>query len=235
MHFIVTFAKIDDKIKNIYGRNLMSNKHNETNIITNKYELERMWIRAKNACRTTVNKKHTEIEPKDSFKIKLLLSEHSPIRLIRVGWIWDKIKSWVSTHFSRSKWECFISTQRTDRTGVDRDELKQNELVSFEGEMNAQNLIDTSRKRLCYQSSDETREYTESLKCTINDIDKTLAFVMVPNCVYRCGCPEFEQCKFFGEIIKAHPDIICGNIYKRYELYNKFFYNRRNLNETTNN
>jgi len=206
----------------------------KTNIFTTKEELNKMWIRAKNACRTTVNKEHTENEPKDSFKIKLLLSEHSPIRLIKVNWIWDSIKSWISVHFSRSSWECFISTQRTDRTGIDRDELKQSELVAFEGEMNAQNKIDTARKRLCYQSSKETREHMEDFKIALNEIDESLAFVMVPNCIYRCGCPEFEQCSFWGDIIKKYPSIVSGSIRKRYEIYNEYFYNRRKINDNIN-
>jgi hypothetical protein len=202
----------------------------KTNIFTTKEELDKMWIRAKNACRTTVNKKHTENEPSDEFKVSLLLSEHSPIRLIRLGWVWENMKSWIATHWCRHvHMEKFISTQRTDRTGINRDNEPQSALVTFEGDTTAQNLIDSHRKRLCYQSSDETREYAEDFKAKINEIDESLAFVLVPNCIYRCGCPEFEQCKFFGEIVKAHPDIICGNIKKRYKLYNEYFYNRRKL------
>ena len=91
------------------------------------------WRGAKNACRTTVNKEHTKNEPSSKFKTDLLISEHSPVRLIRVHWFWKNIKSWVATHWSRHKWECFISTRRSDRTGLDRGELSQDEKVDFEG------------------------------------------------------------------------------------------------------
>ena len=122
-------------------------------------ELFMDWKNAKNKCRTTVNKNYSEKEASSKFKKALLLSEHSPIRLLKVDWSWKGIKSWVATHYSRHKWECFIGTQRTDRTGINRDELPQGALVNFDGEANAQHLIDTARKRLCFQASKETREY----------------------------------------------------------------------------
>ena len=42
------------------------------------------WKRVKNHCRTTVGKEFTENEPTEEFKKKLLISEHTPIRLIEV-------------------------------------------------------------------------------------------------------------------------------------------------------
>jgi hypothetical protein len=190
--------------------------------------MENNWVRIKNACRTTVNKKHTDNEPTSGFKIKLLISEHSPIRLFRVNWLWDSIKSWVSVHFARHHVgiEKFISTQRTDRTGVDRDELPQGTLVNFEGEANAQALIDIARKRLCFQSSMETRGYMEDLKINIKLTETELADVLVPNCIYRCGCPEFEECRFWGNFVKTHTDCDLLNIENRYRCYNRDFYKR---------
>lgn len=205
----------------------------KTNIFNDSYELERMWIRAKNASRTTVNKIHTENKPTDKFKVSLLISEHSPIRLIRINWIWETIKSYCATHFARHHIgvEKFISTQRSDRTGLDRDKIPQDAPVRFEGESNAQSLINMGRVRLCGKSDPETIAQMADFKVALNEFDKSLAFVLVPNCIYRCGCPEFEQCEFFGNILKEYPNIICGNIHTRYKLYNEYFYNRRNLNE----
>jgi hypothetical protein len=183
------------------------------------------WKRVKNACRTTVNKLHTENEPTSEFKTKILISEHSPIRIIKVNWIWNGIKSWVATHWSRHKWECFISSQRTDRTGIDRDKLTQDELVIFEGEANAQNLIDSERKRLCYQTSKETRESAEDLKLTLKKIEPELADVLVPNCIYRCGCPEFEQCGYWKLFYNNHSFNLV-DIKSRYDAYNEYFYEK---------
>ena len=59
------------------------------------------WTDVKNECRNTVTKKATNIEPTQDFKKRLLLSEHSPIRLIKIKWRWEGIKSWISVHFAR--------------------------------------------------------------------------------------------------------------------------------------
>jgi len=197
----------------------------------NKFEND--WKDAKNKCRTTVNKEATENEPNSNFKTQLLISEHSPCRLIKVNWIWKNIKSWVSVHWSRHKWECFISTQRTDRTGIDRDQEPQGALVTFEGEANAQHLIDTMRKRLCYQASSETRELAEDLKVTISKNEPELAYVLVPNCIYRCGCPEFKECGFWKRFNDKYSAEYLIDIKSRYKLYNNDFYSnqRKELNK----
>ena len=197
-------------------------------------KLENDWVDAKNKCRITVNKGHTNNVPNSNFKTALLISEHSPVRLIKVNWLWEGIKSWVSVHWSRHKWECFISTQRTDRTGISRDDEPQGAEVNFEGEANAQNLIDTMRKRLCYQTSKETRELAEDFKITVNKQEPELANVLVPNCIYRNGCPEFEQCGFWNKFKENCSKEELTDIKTRYELYNNEFYSRkRELNGKT--
>lgn len=193
--------------------------------------IENDWVNIKNKCRVTVNKEYTDNEPKSKFKTDLLISEHSPIRLLKVDWSWRGILSWISVHFSRHKWECFISTQRTDRTGVDRNELPQGELVNMDGEANAQALIDTARKRLCFQASNETREYMEDLKLSIKEVEPELADVLVPNCIYRMGCPEFQECGFIESFRRKHEDDTdLLNIHSRYEVYNDDFYSRNKIN-----
>ena len=56
------------------------------------------WKRVKNKCRTTVNKDASDVEAKEEFKKKLLISEHSPIRVLRVDWKWSDIPYCYSTH-----------------------------------------------------------------------------------------------------------------------------------------
>ena len=194
------------------------------------------WKDVKNVSRTTVNKSHSEVEATDRFKMKMLISEHSPIRLLKVRWLWEGLKSWISVHFSRHKFECFISTQRTDRTGIDRSELSQDALVNFEGEANAQHLIDVARKRLCYCSSQETREQMEDLKITLmkNSDTYEVGFVLVPNCIYRYGCPEFEKCGHFDVFLDHCPNAHTLDIEDRYKEYNDIFYNEGVINERRN-
>lgn len=189
------------------------------------------WLHVKNACRTTVNKKYSNVEATSKFKEVLLISEHSPIRRINISWRWDNIKYFISTHFSRHKNECYISTQRTDRTGIDRDELPQGALVTMDNDANAQQLIDIARKRLCYCSSKETRERFEDLKTILvkDENTKELSNVLVPNCIYRCGCPEgFSECKYFEGFKKKTAGLIdLTDISTRYLFYNKDFYSRK--------
>lgn len=182
------------------------------------------WREVLNDCRATVGKEPLDREPSEAFKKRILISEHSPIRDISVKWIWPTIKSWIATHFSRHKWECFIRTQRDDRTGGDRHQLPQDALVSFTGEANVQHLIDTSRKRLCRMSARETREAWESLKRDIHAVEPEISDVMVPNCIYRCGCPEMEHCSFFNYFLMLNERVDILDIQKRYDAYNQIFW-----------
>ena len=101
-------------------------------------------------------------------------------------------------HFVRHKHgiEHWVTTQRTDRTGVDRDRSSQDTPVSHECEANAQALIFISRRRLCSQAAPETREAWQEVKAEVDKVDHVLASVMVPECIYRGFCPEFKSCGY---------------------------------------
>lgn len=202
------------------------------------------WKFAKNECRNTLHKDATDKEPSENFIKQLLISEHSPIRVIRLWWHWTDIKSFISVHFVRhhegvEKW---VSTQRSDRTGVKRDKLPQDSPVDMDMEANAQALITMARFRLCYQAAPETRAYMEDLKESIKDDlhQEALSNVMVPNCIYRYGCPEFKSCGYFEAFLKYKKDnnIEINSIQERYDAYNKYFYDNRkkkiNEHETEN-
>lgn len=182
------------------------------------------WQEVVNDCRATVGKGELGKNPSNKFKKEILISEHSPIRDISVKWIWKNIPSWVATHFSRHKWECFIKTQRSDRTGTVRDKLPQDAPVNFTGDANAQQLIDTARKRLCKLASRETRNHMEDLKTEIRSAEPEISDVLVPNCIYRGGCPEPNGCGWYGIVTKAFPKLASTNIQERYDEYNRLFY-----------
>lgn len=188
------------------------------------------WKLAKNECRTTVNKDATDNEPSKSFINNLIISEHSPLRLIRFIFKFENIPHFTMGHFVRHHVgvEKFVGTQRSDRTGVDRSELSQTNPVTMDMEVNGQSLIDISRKRLCYQASRETREIWEDVKYTVYDsMEIELSNAMVPNCVYRCGCPEFKSCGFWNKFKTYCKDnnIDISEIQSRYEAYNEIFWN----------
>lgn len=185
------------------------------------------WEEVVNDCRATVGKDALGKMPSTKFKREILISEHSPIRSMSIKWIWKNIPSWVATHFSRHKWECFVKTQRSDRTGLSREKLPQDAPVNFTGDANIQNLIDTARKRLCKMASRETRKYMEDLKTTIHMNEPEISDVLVPNCIYRGGCPEPNGCRWYDTIVALHPDLASTDIQKRYDAYNRLFYNGR--------
>lgn len=182
------------------------------------------WREVIDDCRATVGKGSLGKEPSEKFKRAILIAEHSPIRDISVKWRWADMPHWVTVHWVRHKWEKYVRTQRTDRTGIDRAKLPQDEPQDFTGEANTQHLIDTWHKRLCYQASPETREYAEDFKAALHMVQPEIANVLVPNCVYRGGCPELGCCGYWDWLKEiTGGEIIIDDIQRRYDAYNKWF------------
>jgi hypothetical protein len=111
---------------------------------------------------------------------------------------WIGLKSWISVHFVRHKIgiEHWVRTQRSDRTGIDRNELSQNNEVEHEILADAQAMINISRKRLCNQASKETREAWLTVVNLIKDTQPELYKVCVPDCIYRGWCFEYKSCGY---------------------------------------
>lgn len=159
-----------------------------------------LWKRALNAARRTIGKNPLDKEPSNSWKAKMLLAEHSPIRLVEYEWTWSNIMQWVSTHLVRHHEGCekFVHSQRGDRRAIlkeynvsSRDELPQGATNDMDMTANAQALINISRKRLCNCASKETREAWKQVQNAIREVDPIMADKMVPECIYRGFCPEF--------------------------------------------
>lgn len=189
------------------------------------------WEEVVNDCRTTVGKEELGHEPSSDFKRRILIAEHSPIRDISVRWKWPYMPHWVTTHWARHKFEKFIQTLRTDRTGIPRDKLPQDFPQTFVGEANSQQLIDAFRKRLCRKSSPETREYAEDFKLELHSYQPELSDTLVPHCIYRAGCSEMEPCGYWEEFVQwcvdRAVDVQALSIRKRYEMYNLYFWSVR--------
>ena len=154
------------------------------------------WSLALDMARQTVGKEPTHKEPSDEWKIKMLRAEHSPIRCVQYLITCTDVPYWVVMHLVRHHQgiEKFVCTQRSDRTGIDRHSLPQDALISCSFICNAQALINISRVRLCSQAASETFLLWCNVKNAINDIDPIMANFMVPNCIYRGFCPEFNGC-----------------------------------------
>lgn len=184
----------------------------DTPVLTIKYMKSRSaWRDVADAARTTIRMEEGDKDPSSSWKRRILLSEHSPIRQLVFKWKWINLKYWVSVHFVRHKIgiEHFVSTQRTDRTGVNRDDEPQSALVNHECFANAQALITISRKRLCKQASAETTAAWKMVLEEIRPNEPELFSVCVPECVYRGFCPEFKPCGYaqtqaFQDAVEAY-------------------------------
>lgn len=188
------------------------------NFTTNvtKAEFATTWKRALNAARKTVGKKPLDKEPSDSWKAKMLLAEHSPIRLVEYDISFSNIKQWVTTHLVRH-WLGFIPfvhSQREDRRQLDvpRDELPQGALNDMDFSVNAQAMINISRKRLCNKASPDTKDAWQKVVKAIEKIDPIMAEKCVPNCVFRGFCPEIESCGYtntqaYQEALKKYRNV----------------------------
>lgn len=157
-------------------------------------ENDLLWV--KQCTLNTVGKSTTKA-PTEEWLKRLVEAEHSPIRELWFG-IKMEIPYWVSVHFVRHHIGVnhYIQTQRSDRTGVNRDEKPQGEIVSHIMSVNAQELVFMSHKRLCKQASAETRATMREIVKKVVEVAPYMKSVLVPLCAYRNGkCTEMFPCK----------------------------------------
>lgn len=181
------------------------------------------WPWAKRAALRTVGKKPKDPEPSTEWKLQALIAEHSPIKLVQLWIDIDNLRQWVGVHLIRHQYMLpFISSQRSDRS--DNPDAVAEEVLSMikddivndpdfdrsqwrdyrtQGStndhtfvVNAQTLINISRKRLCGCASKETREVWTMVREAIRTEHPEIAEAMVPNCIYRGFCPENTCCGY---------------------------------------
>lgn len=155
------------------------------------------WQKVKNAAMNTIGQEDGQY-PSSAWKRKILLAEHSPIRLLTFTVRITDLPYWVSVHLVRHKIgvEHFVSTQRSDRTGIDRAKLPQDSLVDHTMVLDAQALINISRRRLCSQASYETQQVWNAVISAVREYEPELANCCVPECIYRGFCPEMKTCGY---------------------------------------
>ena len=162
-------------------------------------------------CLRTIGKEPKHKEPSDSWKAKIILAEHSPLRLIEFDFTIQNIPMFSSVHLCRHHIGCekFVSTQRSDRGNIKRENMKQTKLNNMDMTINAQALLNISRVRLCSCASKETRDAWKLVIKEVEKVEPILASKCVPNCIYKGYCPEFfNSCgydktnKFQEELIK---------------------------------
>ena len=163
------------------------------------------WRQVADAARTTMNKDLGAGDPPDWWKKSITRAEHSPIRLITFHMKAFGVKSWITVHNVRHSVgiDHFVSTQRSDRTGVNRDEAPQGTLVNYEFNVNLMELVHISRLRFCGQAHSETQGFWNEVINFLDQTEKSRVLIhpvldlMAPKCV-ACGgrCPEMKPCGF---------------------------------------
>lgn len=167
------------------------------------------------------------------------ISEHSPIRSFIIRIKWKGISRRVAMHLVRHVHSLpFVSSTRPDRFPWHKDD----EVVDMIQDFNAQALIDMARKRLCTLAYKDTRQVVEDIKYYLmtysnpHDAEleraiRSLGRCMVPNCVYRSGCPEGKHsCNFLAVLDTKYSDeakdkspLFGLSIKARYDMYNQWF------------
>ena len=150
------------------------------------------------------------------------MAEHSPIKLVEYCISFKDLRQWVGVHLLRHEHVIpQIHTQRGDRRDIikeypyiqkaldelaseirantnPRDFVRQGELNDQDFYVNAQTLINISRRRLCNTASKETVEaWKLVVKVLKENVDPIIADFLVPNCIYRGFCPEVNSCGFW--------------------------------------
>jgi len=152
------------------------------------------------------------------------LSEHSPIRSFIIRITMHDVSRRVAMHLVRHVHSLpFVSSTRPDRF----PERASDEIVDMIQDFNAQALIDMARKRLCHMSYKDTIKTVKAVKKALlsykgsdETVIQTLGFFMVPNCVYRGGCPEQRSCGLYKNLVKNYNIDTCETILERYSVYN---------------
>lgn len=156
------------------------------------------WQEIKDAALFTIHKNKGKY-PTSEWKKKILMAEHSPIRLGRFLISLYDAPSFVIGHLVRHHIDFtpFVSSLRSDRTKYKDDKVPdRNTPNNVRFDMNFQTAINISRKRLCNCASKETRETWQLVKDKIAEVEPELASCMVKECIYRGFCPEMFSCGY---------------------------------------
>ena len=161
------------------------------------------WKDVLNAARFTQRKPLLDKEPSDKFKRNIIRAEHSPLRCLMFNIDFYDIPYYVSVHLVRHVHaQPFVSTSRPDIDGNQkpREEQKKTDLVNMRLMLNAQEIINISKVRLCNKAEMETRNAWRCVVANLAKIEPILAAACQPSCVYRRVCPEIECCGFYNTV-----------------------------------
>lgn len=169
-----------------------------------RHPTEEDWERCKMLAMNTVNRTDWSGTVTDDWKRRMLRAEHSPIRTLMFT-IKAELPYWVSTHFVRHKYgiEHYVTTQRNDRQErYNRTKAPQGAMVTHIMDVNAQELMNMARMRLCGQAAQETREVMEAICQQVEETNPEFLEFLAPKCFFRGGCNEFRSCGYYDRIAR---------------------------------
>ena len=164
------------------------------------------WKEVLNAARFTQRKPEVDHEPSDEFKQKMIKAEHSPLRCLQFTIDFYDIPYYTSVHLCRHVHaQPFVSTSRPDINGQmkPRDEQKKSDPVNMRLLVNAQEIINISRVRLCNKAEKVTQMLWRKAMVELMKTEPLLVRACVPNCLYRGFCTEINPCGFSTSDVDA--------------------------------
>ena len=164
-----------------------------------KIEITRVtsWTDVLNAARFTQRLPLKSGEPSISWKKKIIKAEHSPLRCLMFNIDFYDIPNYVSVHLVRHiHAQPFVSTSRPDIDGkqIPREEQRKTDPVNMRLFLNAQEIINISKVRLCTKAEAKTREIWRQVVEELRKTEPELVNACVPYCFYRGHCPEIKSC-----------------------------------------
>lgn len=179
------------------------------------------WEYALDATRMTSGKPLTGKVPSDAFIRRSIMAEHSTIKVVQYRVIIRNLHQWVGVHLVRHEHMLpYICTQRNDRNSsinslvekilgellqmirAEQPDFSARNLLPQGANndhmfwLNAQTFINISRRRLCHAASKETQQVWNAVLAELQKVDPILTDFLVPMCVYRGFCPEYESCGY---------------------------------------
>lgn len=161
------------------------------------------------------------------YLLDMLFSEHSVISNIEIRIVdeMDKnIRNQIFRH-TKARPRFYAQSSRPDwNAGKPRDP---NEFTTNCMDWNAEAFREMMRQRLCFRTEANTNKWVNLVLNTMYESDdpvlNAVAFVAVPNCIYRYGCPEKNCCGYFAKFVEGTKDTLtdAGNLRARYLAYHK--------------
>lgn len=162
-----------------------------------EWPTEHDWMEAYRRALVTVGKRAIR-PPTFEWKKQQLRARHSTIRRLRFAFEFEDVPTWVSVHLARHVHaQPYVKSQRNDRQSeYDRNKAPQDAPVNMIWDMNAEEFLTITNKRLCNLAAQETREAIQMCVDLVKETCPEFIDEMVPMCVYHGGvCHEMFSCK----------------------------------------